>query len=218
MADLELIIGNKKYSSWSMRPWIAMKVFDIPFVETLVRFDHADPENHNPHFKDVSPARKVPTLRQGGLKIWDSLAILEYLAEIYPDRRWWPGNRDARAHARSISNEMHSGFFALRDECPMNMARKVSAVKLSKDAKKDVARVEDIWRDCLSTSGGPFLFGKFTIADAMFAPVVNRFEKYEASDCKDAEKYMASIKSLDAWKDWERDGISEPWIVEIAEK
>ena len=220
MASLKLIIGNKKYSSWSLRPWIAMKVFDIAFEEQLTRFDHtdADPMKWNPEFASFSPSAKVPVLKHDGITVWDSLAILEYLAEVFPDKRWWPEDMNNRAHARAIANEMHSGFPALRNECPMNMAREIKAIDVSDRARADIARVEAIWGACLNASGGPFLFGGFTIADAMFAPVVNRFEKYVLSGSDTAAAYSKAIKSLPAWQAWERDGAAEPWVCEIAEK
>lgn len=219
MNALELIIGNKKYSSWSLRPWLAMKVFDIPFTETLARFDHTgdDPLKWNKHFRRFSPAGKVPVLKHGDLIVWDSLAILEYLAETFPERRLWPEDRNMRALARALSHEMHAAFPALRNECPMNMARRKDVLVVSAAAKKDIARIEAIWRERLETSGGPFLFGPFTIADAMFAPVVNRFEKYTLSSSDYVRIYTDAIKALPAWREWESDGASEPWICEIAE-
>lgn len=219
MNNLELIIANKKYSSWSMRPWLAMKVFDIAFTETLIRFDHT-PENQlewNAHFLDYSPAGKVPVLKHHGFSVWDSLAILEYLAETFPGKNWWPQDPQARAHARAISCEMHSGFFALRDECPMNFARPQRAIEVSPAALKDIARIEQIWQTCIGASGGPFLFGDFSIPDAMFAPVINRFERYRLSGSKIAAQYAKAITSLPAWRDWAAAGAAEPWICEIAE-
>ena len=214
MTALELIIGNKKYSSWSMRPWLAMKVKNVEFTETLSQFDIP---NNSAHFAEFSPSKKVPVLKHGALTVWDSLAILEYVAELYPDKNWWPADQQKRAHARAVSNEMHSGFPDLRNECPMNMARTPSAIKLTDDARRDIARVETIWRTCLADSGGPFLFGDFTIADAMFAPVVNRFEIYQLATTPAAEQYMQTIQALPAWREWAQAGIDEPWICEHVE-
>jgi len=157
-------------------------------------------------------------LKHGDLTVWDSLAIVEYVAELFPEKGWWPDDQRQRAHARAIASEMHSGFPALRDECPMNMAREVSAIEISNAAKTDIERIETIWRSCLDASGGPFLFGAFTIADAMFAPAVNRFEKYQLSNAPAAAQYAEAIKKLPAWREWERDGIAEPWICENVEK
>ena len=212
-----LIIGNRKYSSWSLRPWLLMKVKNIPFVEQLARFDHSTTPYHK-HFYEFSPAKKVPVLKVGDRTIWDSLAIMEYLAEIYPERELWPADQWQRAHARSIASEMHSGFFALREECPMNMARAAAAIELSADAEFDIERIETIWQDCYEQYGGPFLFGEFGIVDAMYAPVVNRFEIYRLGEPRDTSRlFFKAIKSLDAWREWSKAGAEEPWVCEIAE-
>lgn len=206
---MELYIGNRKYSSWSFRPWIAMKVKGVEFTEVLRRFDD-HPERID--FKSFSPTGKVPMLANDGVKIWESLAILEYLADLYPDRGFWPHEVNQRAHARAISAEMLGGFGALRNECPMNMARKIGAIDVSGDVRKDVARIEKIWRECLEMSGGPFLFGEFSNADAMYAPVVNRLEIYELSKTACVKSYSAAMKSLPAWQQWQAAGKAEPWI------
>lgn len=211
-----LVIGNKKYSSWSLRPWLLMRVKDIPFIEKLSRFDHSTTPYHV-HFYEFSASKKVPVLIHGATTIWDSLAIMEYLAELYPDRGLWPATQRVRAHARSIANEMHSGFFALRDECPMNMKRPSSAINLSDAAVFDIQRVEAIWEDCYGQYGGPFLFGDFSIADAMFAPVVNRFEVYQLGSTGAADRFSDAIRSLAPWQEWASDGANEPWVCEIAE-
>ncbi len=219
MTGLELIIANKKYSSWSLRPWLAMKVFDVPFKETTALFDHApaDPAEWNAHFSKFSPTGKVPVLKHGDLTVWDSLAILDYLADLFPEKNWRPPSRAGAALARALCCEMHAGFSALRDECPMNMARPVGAIAISDACRKDIARIETIWRDCLDASGGPFLFGDFTTTDAVFAPVVNRFEKYALSNCDAAAQYGAAIKSLPAWREWEASGATEPWTCDVVE-
>ncbi|GJL94975.1 MAG: glutathione S-transferase [Hyphococcus sp.] len=214
MSGLELIIANKKYSSWSMRPWLVLKTFEIEFMETLSEFDIP---NNSAHFIEFSPTKKVPVLKHEDFTVWDSLAIVEYLAELFPEKNLWPEDREQRAHARAISCEMHSGFLALRDECPMNMAREVSPLALSPEGKRDLARVESIWATCLDQSGGPFLFGRFTIADAMFAPVINRIEKYRLSSSATVEQYTTAIKTLPAWQEWEDAGKAEPWICENVE-
>ncbi len=214
MPNLKLIIANKKYSSWSMRPWLAMKVASIDFEEELSRFDMG---TMHAHFWEFSPTKKVPVLQHGEHTIWDSLAILEYLAEIEPERGLWPTDRIARAHARCVSNEMHSGFPALREQCPMNMARTPGKLDLTEETQTDVLRIETIWADCLAQYGGPFLFGEFTIADAMFAPVVNRIEVYEIPKTNAMEAYCATVKSLTAFQEWEHAGAAEPWICENVE-
>ena len=208
---MKLYIGNKNYSSWSLRPWLALKVVEIPFEEVLIPFDMAA---GNPKFKEFSPTGKVPCLVDGDVTIWESLAILEYAADRFPEKNLWPSSLTARAHARAISHEMHGGFSDLRNECPMNMRRPHASIDVSAGVKKDVARVEELWDQCLQKSGGPFLFGEFSNADAMFAPVVNRLEIYCLSEAESVSRYTAAMKSLAAWQEWDRDGRAEPWIVE----
>lgn len=209
MTDLTLFIGNQKYSSWSFRPWIAMKTKGVSFRQELRRFDdHADRVD----YKTFSATGTVPCLHDGALKISESLAILEYLAELYPDRGFWPQDRANRAHARMISTEMAAGFRSLRGECPMNFARKPGAIEVSDGVTRDVSRIEQIWDECLNASGGPFLFGEFCNADAMFAPVVNRMEIYRLSVHPAVASYSAAIKALPAWREWAEAGAAEPWI------
>lgn len=208
---MKLVIGNKKYSSWSLRPWIAMRVKGIAFEEELIPFDD---DAGNPAIKAATPAGKVPVLVDGGLLVWESLAILEYLAERFPDAGLWPGDIAGRALARSVAHEMHGGFGALRSECPMNMAREVRGIAVSDAVRRDVARIEQLWSEALDTSGGPFLFGAFTNADAMFAPVVNRLEIYALSTHEAVCRYSAAMKALPAWAEWQEAGRAEPWIVE----
>src|SRR6185503_9799664 len=171
---LKLVIGNKNYSSWSMRPWLALRANDIPFEEVFIPL-YTDDKADKDRILSFSRAGKVPVLIDGDVTVWDSLAIIEYLAERFPEARLWPQDRAARAHARSISAEMHSGFLPLRNECGMNLHRPVRAVTLSAEAEANVARIQDIWTECSKRHGksGPFLFGAFTAADAMFAPVVH---------------------------------------------
>jgi glutathione S-transferase len=208
---MELFIGNKKYSSWSLRPWIALRMKEIEFTESLRLFDMA---GGNPHFNEFSPSGKVPCLVDGQIRVWESLAILEYMADKYPDKGFWPTELRARSTARSISSEMHSGFIGLRNECPMNMSRRVEMLKISEHARKDVDRIVEIWDQCLQKSAGPFLFGDFTNADAMFAPIVNRLKIYRLSDADCVRRYTNTMTASTAWKEWEKAGRSEPWIVE----
>lgn len=207
---MRLFIGNKNYSSWSLRPWIAMKAKGIEFEEVLVPFDD---EGGNPKFREFSPSGKVPTLVDGDLTIWESLAILEYLSDRFPDKALWPQDIAVRARARAVANEMHGGFGGLRSQCPMNMRRKVRAIGVTGAVRRDVARIETLWDGCLAASGGPFLFGEFCNADAMFAPVVNRLETYALSDHEAVAAYTGAMKALPAWIEWERAAIAEPWIV-----
>lgn len=216
MKNIKLFIANKRYSSWSLRPWILFKEKDILFEEKLVPLDF---ETGNQRFKDFNPAGKVPAIAHGDLAVWDSLAIMEYVAELYPEKNLWPKDPKRRAHARSIVAEMHSGFVDLRNECPMNMCREPSKIDTSDGVKKDVQRIESIWVDCLEKYRGPFLFGDFSIADAMFAPVVNRLYAYDI-DCNEPSTKMNcdAMKSLDAWQAWQRDANEEPWVIVRAER
>ncbi len=214
MQDLELIIGNKNYSSWSLRPWIALTYCGIAFRETLSPFDD---DNHNVHYLAFSPVARVPVLKRGSATIWESLAILEYLAEVFPDARLWPSELEVRTKARVISNEMHAGFGALRNACPMNMRRAVRRLEVGEPVRKDVSRITDIWTEALNCSGGPFLFGRFTIADAMYAPVVNRFHVYELTSDQTARQYMNHMMSLPAYEQWQKAAAAEPWVVEHEE-
>ncbi len=209
--ELVLYIGNKNYSSWSFRPWIALRAAGVPFREVLIPFDM---KAGNPAFRELSPVGRVPVLHHGEVRIWESLAIIEYVAELFPDSPIWPKERAQRALARSISMEMLSGFSALRGACPMNMRRKPGRISLPDGVEANVARIEAIWRDCRQRSGGPFLFGDFSAADAMFAPVVNRFSAYQLVSAPDTLEYMAVMKEHPAWREWERAALLEEWYVE----
>jgi glutathione S-transferase len=210
MSDLVLYIANKNYSSWSLRPWIAMTAAGIPFREVLVPFG---PGATNPQFQEISPTGRVPVLHHGAVRVWESLAIIEYVAELFPEAGLWPEDSAWRSMARSISMEMLSGFRALRGACPMNMRRPVRAIALPDGVQADVRRIEQIWREMRQMSGGPFLFGDFCAADAMFAPVVNRFAIYDLVKDADTLDYMAAVKAHPAWKAWETAALAESWIV-----
>lgn len=209
---LRLIIGNKNYSSWSMRPWFAMKVAGIAFDEEVISLNAPD-------FKErllkVSGTGKVPTLIDGDVRIWESLAILEYLAEKFPVAGLWPADAKARAHARVICSEMHAGFIPLRRACPMNLWRPVKKMALNDDVAANVRRIDAMWTDCRTRfgTGGPFLFGKFSAADAMYAPVVSRFHTYDIDVGAPSRAYMAAIMALPAWIEWEAAGVKEPWVL-----
>ncbi len=210
MDDLILIIANKNYSSWSFRPWIALTAKGIPFREELIPFG---PGATHPKFRELSPTGKVPVLHHETLRVWESLAIIEYVAELYPDAGLWPSERESRSLARSISMEMLSGFRALRGACPMNMRRPVKAIELPDGVMADVARIEEIWREMRQRSGGPFLFGDLSAADAMFAPVVNRFSTYDLTRDPETVAYMDAMRAHPAWRAWEEAALAEPWIV-----
>ncbi|NBI47811.1 glutathione S-transferase family protein [Burkholderia sp. ISTR5] len=199
---MQLIIGDKSYSSWSMRPWVLMRHFGIPFDETLIEL--RTPET-SARIRAVSPSGKVPCLiDDDGLAIWDSLAIAETLAERHPALPMWPAEPAARARARSVSAEMHAGFVALRAEMPLDIRATLPGREASPAALADVARIDALWRDCLAASGGPFLFGAFGIADAMYAPVVMRFVTYAPPLSEVAAAYVArmlAVPAVAAWAD-----------------
>ncbi|MEN3148598.1 glutathione S-transferase family protein [Neorhizobium sp. IRAMC:178] len=210
MEKLTLYIGNKNYSSWSFRPWIALTAAGIDFEEVLIPFDFPA---GNPKFEPISPTGKVPVLHQGDIRVWESLAIIEYAAELFPDKGIWPKAAADRAVARSISMEMISGFRALRNACPMNMRRPKGRIALADGVMDDVARIETIWRELRAKSGGPFLFGDFSGADAMFAPVVSRFDVYDLATDAETLAYMTAMKSHPAWLKWQEAALAETWIV-----
>jgi glutathione S-transferase len=209
---LTLIIGNKNYSSWSMRPWIAMKAVGIAFAEEVISLDAAD---FKARVSKVSGTGKVPALSDGGIHVWESLAILEYLAERFPAAGLWPADPAARALARSVAAEMHAGFVPLRRHLPMNMWRPVKPRELPEDVLANVRRIEQIWTDCRTRFGvgGPFLFGAFGAADAMFAPVVSRFHTYAVEVGPVARDYIAAVMALPAWAEWRTAALQEPWVL-----
>ena len=211
---LKLVIGNKNYSSWSMRPWLALRASGIAFEETFIPLYTGEADKQR--ILDFTHSGKVPALIDGDVTIWDSLSIIEYVAERFPQARLWPEDRASRAHARSISAEMHSGFMALRSECGMNLHRPVRAIALSADACANVARIQQIWNECRERYGkfGPFLFGQFGAADAMFAPVVHRFRTYAIPVAGEARTYMETMMALPAFQEWTRAGLAESLVIE----
>jgi glutathione S-transferase len=210
---LKLILANKAYSSWSFRPWILLAHFKIPFEESVIPMDQ--PGTRAAMLK-YAPTGKCPSLVDGAIRVWESLAIIEYIAEAYPEKAIWPKGQAARAHARSLANEMHAGFGALRQACPTNFRRAVKAIPLSDEVRTDVARIEAAWAHARETfgKGGPYLFGRFCAADAMFAPVVNRFHIYEVPVSSPTRAYMETIMALPTWKAWIADAHAEPWQIE----
>jgi glutathione S-transferase len=211
---LKLVIGNKNYSSWSMRPWLALRANDIVFEEVFIPLYTGDADKQR--ILNFTHSGKVPALIDGNITVWDSLAIIEYIAERFPEAGLWPDDRAARAHARSISAEMHSGFMALRNECGMNLHRPVRAVALSADAQANVARIQQIWIECRERYGklGPFLFGPFGGADAMFAPVVHRFRTYAIEVAPPLRGYMDTMMSQPAFQEWTRAGLAETIVID----
>jgi glutathione S-transferase len=210
--SLHLLIGNKNYSSWSFRPWLAMKVAGITFDETLISFDAAD---FKTRVTALGSPGLAPVLSDGDVHVWESLAILEYLAEKFPAAGLWPKHSAARAHARAIASEMHAGFVTLRRHLPMNIARPVKFRALNAGAAKDLARIDAIWNECRSKYGssGPFLFGSFGAADAMFAPVVWRFHTYAVEVSSTALGYMRAMMALPSWNEWRDAARRETWVV-----
>ena len=211
---LKLAIGNKNYSSWSMRPWLAMRASNIAFDEVLIPL-YTDDKADKERILGFTRSGKVPALIDGDVTVWDSLSIIEYIAERFPEAGLWPEDRALRAHARSISAEMHSGFVPLRSACGMNLHRPIRAVALSSDARANVARIEQIWTECRERYGrlGPFLFGKFGAADAMFAPVVHRFRTYAIEVAPQAQAYMDTMMAQPAFAEWTKAGLAETLLI-----
>jgi glutathione S-transferase len=212
---MQLYIGNKNYSSWSMRPWVLLTQAGIEFEEVMARFDSFAQDSH---FKKVigpvSPVGKVPALVDGDLAVWDTLAIAEYLAEKFPDKQLWPADVKARARARSICAEMHSGFAALRSACPMNIEASLPEIgqlawRDKPAVRADVARLVAMWSELLAQHGGPMLFGAFSVADAYFAPVVMRLKTYALPVPGDIAAYMLRVCALPGVQAWVDGALAE---------
>jgi glutathione S-transferase len=204
--SLTLHVGNKRYSSWSLRPYLALAHTGLPFETRVILLDRP---TTRAEIAAVTPAGRLAVLVHDGLTIWDSIAICEYLHELAPEARLWPADRAARARARSVSAEMHAGFPALRSNMPMDLCADKSGQGHTPEALADARRVFEIWRDALATSGGPFLFGAFTIADAMFAPVTTRFTTYGVELDATCRGYVDAIAALPAMAAWRRDAAAE---------
>jgi glutathione S-transferase len=220
---LTLYIGNKNYSSWSMRPWVAMTQAGVPFEERLVRFDDMQTDSR---FKQevlkVNPAGRVPVLVDDGFAVWDSLAIIEYVAERFPDKAFWPRDPKARARARSVCAEMHSGFSALRTHCGMNIEASLTEVGRKvwteeADVRTDVERIVQMWTGLLAEHKGPMLFGEFSIADAFFAPVCMRIRTYALPVPAEASAYVERVCALPSVKTWIADALAEQDFVPFDE-
>lgn len=210
---MHLYITYKNYSSWSLRPWLLMRVAGIDFQETLLPFKHGDALSD--FSKDNALPALVPVLESQGVMIWDSLAIMEYLADAFPEKHLWPQETKLKAIARSAAAEMHSGFMALRSECPMN-CRLQRSVTLSEQAQKDVKRLAELWElfECHSPSSkGPFLCGDFSIVDAMFAPVMWRVSGYGLHVSASFDAWSSAIRALPAMEEWYQAAILEEWTV-----
>lgn len=207
MDKLTLVIGNKNYSSWSLRPWLAMKVAEIPFAEIKVLLRQPDSKSE---ILKHSPSGYVPALKAGNLTIWDSLAICEYLAEKFPEANLWPEDPEARARARTVSAEMHSGFSDLRGHMPMDIRSHIKR-DVPPAVAANIARIQEIWVDCRGRvkSTDPFLFGHFTIADAMYAPVVTRFQTYGVAVDAISAAYAKAVLDLPAMQEWSAAAMAE---------
>lgn len=209
---MHLIIGNKLYSSWSLRPWIMLKAMGVPFTEQLIPLRHGDTSDR---ILKHSPSGKVPCLVDGDVRVWESLAILEYLHDKYPERGVWPKDAKARAHARAAACEMHAGFQPLRQACPMHLGKTFKTPDFAPDVKANVARIEGLWAEARGrfAADGPFLYGAFSAADAMYVPVVTRFETYQAPVLAATRAYMDAVLGHPAFVAWREAALAEPWQI-----
>ena len=212
MDDVTLVIGNKAYSSWSLRAWLALTHVGVPFREVVVPLRQPD---STARILVHSSSGKVPALRHGGRTVWDSLAICEYLAETFPAARLWPDDPHARAVARAVSAEMHSGFVALRTNMPMDLKETHPGAGRTAECLADIARITALWRDVRGRFGqdGPFLFGRFSIADCMYAPVATRFETYAVELDPVCRAYADAVLALPALRAWTEAARAEPWTI-----
>jgi glutathione S-transferase len=211
-----LYIGNKNYSSWSMRPWLALKWAGIAFEERVVPLGTVGyGKSAIPEIVAVSPSGRVPVLHVGEVRVWDSLAIAEWAAESRPEAGLWPEDPLVRAACRSVVAEMHSGFMALRRDFPMNIRRRTIRMGYGDDAARDLARLDELWRWCREHHGaqGPYLFGKLTLADAFFAPVATRLRTYGRNLSAVSDAYRDAILSEPSFLEWERAALLEPWVI-----
>ncbi|OQW87119.1 MAG: glutathione S-transferase [Rhodoferax ferrireducens] len=220
---IKLYIGNKNYSSWSMRPWVLLKQAGIPFEEIMVRFDAFTPDSQfKAALKPISPTGKVPALVDGDLVVWDTLAIAEYVAEQFPESHLWPQNKAARARGRSICAEMHSGFTSLRSHCPMNIEARLPAVgaliwRDQPAVRADVARLVAMWQTLLRQYGGPMLLGEFSVADAYFAPICTRLLTYALPVPDDVAVYVERVCALPGVKAWMEGACAEHDFLDFEE-
>ena len=210
--DLALVIGNKNYSSWSLRPWLLLKQAGIPFREIRISLYTAE---SRAEIKKYSPSGKVPALLDDGVTVWESLAICEYLADKFPEKQFWPSDRVARAEARCVATEMHAGFAALRQHMSMNCRKHLPGKGRTPEVLKDIARIGMLWNESRARfgAGGPFLFGKFSIADAMYAPVALRFVTYDVELDPVSAAYVKTITALPAIQEWVTDARAETEVI-----
>jgi glutathione S-transferase len=213
MADFTIYIANKNYSSWSLRGWLMLKQTGAAFAEEMIPLDEA---TTRANILRHSASGKVPALKHGELVIWESLAIGEYLAELFPEARLWPAGTEARAVARAVSQEMHAGFAALRSQLPMNLRSSFPNRGVTPETQADINRITAAWRDCRKRfgQGGDFLFGHFTIADAMYAPVISRLRTYKIALEDEAQRYADLIWAMPAMQEWAAAARNEPMVIE----
>ncbi|MFZ5781897.1 MAG: glutathione S-transferase family protein [Pseudomonadota bacterium] len=221
MADFTLVIGNKNYSSWSLRGWLMARIAGIEFEEVVVPLDLPETQ---PTIRKYSPSGRVPVLMHRGLAVWESLAIGEYLNDLKPEAGLWPSAVAARAHARSISTEMHAGFAELREKMPMNIRASYPAKAQTSTVRAEIERITSIWRDCRKRFSGAspkddgFLFGQISAADAMFAPVVTRLKTYSVPLDSDTDAYCKAVLAYPAMKEWVDAAKNEPWLIAAYEQ
>lgn len=214
MPELTLIIGNKAYSSWSLRAWLGLKAAGVAFDEIVIPLSRPDTKAR---LAEHSASGKVPALRTGHGLVWDSLAILEYVAERFPRSGLWPEDPAVRAVARSVSAEMHAGFAPLRRNMAMDLKQRHPGRPVDAEVAADIARITGIWRDCRARfgSGGPFLFGAFGAADCMYAPVVTRFTTYGVALDPVCQAYADAVLALPAMVEWTNAALAEPWVIPV---
>jgi glutathione S-transferase len=220
MADFTLVIGNKNYSSWSLRGWLMAKIAGIEFDEVMIPLDLPETQAA---IRKQSPSGKVPVLLHRGLAVWESLAIAEYLNDLHPESGLWPAAEAARAHARSISAEMHAGFIELRNNMPMNIRASYPGKGMTPAVRADIERIQSLWRDCRKRFAGAadkddgFLFGPISAADAMYAPVVTRLRTFGVKLDSDTDAYCETVLAWPAMKEWIDAAKHEPWLIASAE-
>ena len=216
MTDMKIILGNKKYSSWSLRGWLALKLSGLAFEEIVLTLD--TPEFYK-QIKKYSPTNCVPVLHHGDIVVWDSLAIIDYIDRLCPKLKLWPDDTEAFAHAKAISSEMHSGFPALRNAAPMNIGKSYTGLGLSDAVAADVKRIDEIWSEARSKfgTGGDFLFGNFSAADIMYAPIVHRFKSYDLPRSDISQSYMDAMLDHPAMQEWTHSAMKETQVLEREE-
>ena len=212
MTELHVALGNKLYSSWSLRAYMVLRGFDISFTETVIDMYRDDTKQRMLAF---GPTGKVPVIQRGDVTVWESLAIMETIAEWFPEKAIWPDDEKARAHARAASSEMHASFMGIRSACPMNLTAQFKPREWDEAVMEDVARLDELWGEARAKfgAGGPFLYGKFSAADCMFAPVVTRLDTYQIPVSAQMRDYMDAVLAHPAFVQWKQEAFEEPWFL-----